>query len=266
MNPVHQARKRFGQNFLTDKVIIDKIVSCVNPMVEDNLIEIGPGKGALTDLLISQCPKMQALEVDRELVQFLKKKYSQYKDFVVHEEDALKTDYANFKFADKLRLVGNLPYNISTPLLFHMISQVGVVKDLHFMLQREVANRLVARPENKDYGRLSVIIQYHCRVVPLIDVPAKAFRPIPQVESTFIRLVPHQKKPEAAICEQHLNQIVKGCFQKRRKILRNSLDCSQNELNLLDNEIDLFQRPEELSVADFVKISNILYLNREFNQ
>ena len=262
MNPVHHARKRFGQNFLADKAIIEKIVSFVNAKVEDNLIEIGPGKGALTDLLVSRCPSMQALEVDRELVDFLKIKYSSYEDFLVHEKDALKTDYANFKFADKLRLVGNLPYNISTPLLFHMISQIELIQDLHFMLQREVARRLAADPKNKEYGRLSVIVQYHCIVIPLIDVPPSAFRPMPQVESTFVRLIPHKKKPAVAVCEKRFNEIVKGCFQKRRKIIRNSLECSQNELKILQNEIDLSKRAEDLSVTDFVTISNIIHQNR----
>ncbi|MAJ86921.1 MAG: 16S rRNA (adenine(1518)-N(6)/adenine(1519)-N(6))-dimethyltransferase RsmA [Cellvibrionales bacterium TMED148] len=266
MNPVHHPRKRFGQNFLADKAIIEKIISFVNATGEDNLIEIGPGKGALTDFLVSLCPKMQAIEVDRELVQLLKKKYSRFKDFLVHEQDALKTDYANFKSDSKLRLIGNLPYNISTPLLFQIISQIELIKDLHFMLQKEVASRLVADPKTKEYGRLSVIVQYHFKVLPLIAVPPSAFRPIPQVESTFTRLVPHQKKPTVAFCEKLLNQIVKGCFQKRRKILRNSLDCPQSALIMLENEIDLSRRPEDLSVADFVKISNIVHLKRESNK
>ena len=130
------------------------------------------------------------------------------------------------------------------------------------MLQREVASRLAADPKNKEYGRLSVIVQYHCIVIPLIDVPPSAFRPMPQVESTFVRLVPHKKKPVVAVCEKRFNEIVKGCFQKRRKIIRNSLECSQNELKILQNEIDLSKRAEDLSVTDFVTISNIIHQNR----
>ena len=167
----HKARKRFGQNFLIDQQIIAQIVSAVGAKAEDNLIEIGPGTAAITEHLVKTCPTMNLLELDRDLVDFLSKKFSDYPGLKITNGDALSTDFSEFYDGRQLRLVGNLPYNISTPLLFHLLTIGHLIKDMHFMLQREVVDRLGASPGNKTYGRLSVMIQYHCRVMPLRELP-----------------------------------------------------------------------------------------------
>ena len=252
----HQARKRFGQNFLVDQQIISQIVAAVGPKPEDNLIEIGPGMAAITEYLIELCPSMSVLELDRDLVEFLEEKFSQYPNFTIHSGDALKTDFAEFHQGNDLRLVGNLPYNISTPLLFHLLNVRHLIKDMHFMLQREVVDRLGAAPGTKAYGRLSVMIQYHCRVMPLIPVPPESFRPAPRVQSAVVRLKPHKTMPCVAADEGLLSKIVSQCFQMRRKTLRNCLKPYAEHLTAAAQDIDMGRRPEQLSVKDFVCLSN----------
>ncbi len=252
----HQARKRFGQNFLVDQQIISQIVSAVGPKPEDNLIEIGPGMAAITEHLVELCPSMSVLELDRDLVEFLDEKFSQYPNFTIHSGDALKTDFAEFYQGNELRLVGNLPYNISTPLLFHLLSVRHMIKDMHFMLQREVVDRLGAAPGTKAYGRLSVMIQYHCRVMPLIPVPPESFRPAPKVQSAVVRLKPHKTMPCVAEDELLLSKIVAQSFQMRRKTLRNCLKPYAEHLTTVSEVIDMGRRPEQLSVKDFVTLSN----------
>ena len=254
----HQARKRFGQNFLVDQQIISQIVSAVGPKPEDNLIEIGPGMAAITEHLVELCPSMSVLELDRDLVEFLDGKFSQYPNFTIHSGDALKTDFAEFHQGNDLRLVGNLPYNISTPLLFHLLSVRHLIKDMHFMLQREVVDRLGAAPGTKAYGRLSVMIQYHCRVMPLIPVPPESFRPAPKVQSAIVRLKPHRNKPCVAENEELLSQLVSHSFQQRRKTLRNSLKTLVSDEIFATLPIDVTQRPENLSLADYVLISDAI--------
>ena len=174
----HQARKRFGQNFLVDQQIIAQIISAVAPKPEQNLVEIGPGMAAITEHLVELCPNMSVMELDRDLVEFLGQKFANYSGFTIHSGDALKMDFSELHDGRDLRLVGNLPYNISTPLLFHLLKVRHLISDMHFMLQREVVDRLSAAPGTKAYGRLSVMIQYYCRVMPLIPVPPESFRPV----------------------------------------------------------------------------------------
>ena len=252
----HQARKRFGQNFLVDQQIIAQIVSAINPQPEDNLIEIGPGMAAITEHLIEHCPAMSVLEIDRDLVTFLNEKFAHHKKFSIHNGDALKTDFAQFYEGRALRLVGNLPYNISTPLLFHLLDARHIIKDMHFMLQREVVDRIGATPGTKAYGRLSVMVQYHCRVAPLIPVPPQSFRPAPKVQSAVVRLKPYKKLPYVCDDEKLLSQIVSQCFQQRRKTLRNGLHGYTQHLDAAAEAIDLSRRAEQLSVAEFVTLTN----------
>ena len=259
----HKARKRFGQNFLIDQQIIGQIVSAVGAKAGDNLIEIGPGTAAITEHLVKTCPNMNLLELDRDLVEFLSNKFSDYPGLKITNGDALNTDFSEFYDGRQLRLVGNLPYNISTPLLFHLLTIGHLIKDMHFMLQREVVDRLGASPGNKTYGRLSVMIQYYCRVMPLIPVPPESFRPAPRVQSAVVRLKPHPKKPFVAVNEILLSKVVNVCFQKRRKTLRNCLKPYSDYLQGLDSLIDLSKRPEQLSVGDFVIIANSIHMSMD---
>ena len=255
----HQARKRFGQNFLVDQQIIAQIVSAVATKPDHNLVEIGPGMAAITEHLVELCPSMSVLELDKDLVEFLGEKFVDYPELSIYSGDALKMDFAQLHGGRDLRLVGNLPYNISTPLLFHLLKIRHLITDMHFMLQREVVDRLGAVPGTKAYGRLSVMIQYHCRVMPLIPVPPESFRPAPKVQSAVVRLKPHKTMPCVAEDETLLSQIVSLCFQQRRKTLRNCLrpylEHLESKTNSQDS-IDLSRRPEQLSVSEFVALSN----------
>ncbi len=254
----HRARKRFGQNFLVDLNIIDKIISALAPKAEDSLIEIGPGQGALTAPLLNACPNLTCIEVDKDLAALLQQRFcADFPTFKLVQADALKTDLTAFAVDDRpLRIVGNLPYNISTPLIFHLLRFHQQIKDMHFMLQKEVVDRLAATPGSKAYGRLSVMTQYHCQVQPLFTVPASAFRPAPKVESAIVRLIPHQQLPYPAQDADQLARLVRACFQFRRKTLRNCLKTLLDPEQMQHIEIDLSLRPENLSVSDFVQLSN----------
>ena len=258
MSTQHKPRKRFGQNFLIDQQVIGQIVAAINPSEKDNLIEIGPGMAAITEHLVKLCPSMKLVELDRDLIQFLEKKLASYPAVTIINSDALKTDFSQFYDGRKLRLVGNLPYNISTPLLFHLLTVGHLIQDMHFMLQREVVDRMNAIPGEKSYGRLSVMIQYNCRVMPLIPVPPESFSPAPKVQSAVVRLKPYSQKPFIASDEILLSTIVKLCFQQRRKTLRNCLRPYDSYSSSIGQVIDLTSRPEELSIRDFVDITNII--------
>lgn len=255
----HKARKRFGQNFLQDQHIIGKIVRSVNAKPDDCLVEIGPGQGAITRYLLEACPRLQVIELDRDLVPILLAQFAKYRDFAIHQQDALKFDFASLlEEGEQLRVVGNLPYNISTPLIFHLLSYHHLIDDMHFMLQKEVVQRLAAEPGEKHYGRLSVMVQYYCQVENLFAVPPESFDPQPKVDSAIVRLEPHQQLPYTADSVEHLGKLVNLAFQQRRKTLRNTLK------QLIDNEtidtlaIDTRLRPENLSVSDYVNLSNTL--------
>lgn len=252
---MHQARKRFGQNFLIDQGIIDRIIRAIHPQAHEHLLEIGPGQGAITALLLQSCPNLNVVELDRDLIPILKEKFQAYPELQIHQADALKFDFSNLKAP--LRVVGNLPYNISTPLIFKLLSYQGLISDMHFMLQKEVVERMASCPGEKSYGRLSIMCQYHCEIEHLFDVAPECFRPIPKVDSAIVRLRPHAQKVITAKNPQWLDTVVKSAFQQRRKTLRNVFK------NLIEADIieqvtgSLSLRPENLSVEQYVELANL---------
>lgn len=250
-------RKRFGQNFLQDNSVIRAIIDAISPQTNQNLVEIGPGQGALTIPILNLLPKNQGLsviEIDRDLV----KKIQQwpYKINII-EADALTVDYKCF-CPPKIRLFGNLPYNISTPLLLHLLSFIEYLEDAHFMVQKEVAERITASPGNKDYGRLSVVTQYFCETELLFNVPPTAFYPQPKVESSVIRLVPHSTQRYATISFEQLETVVKQAFASRRKTLKNNFKNILTEQDWKTLAIDPSLRPEQLDISKFVSIAQFL--------
>ena len=217
----HQARKRFGQNFLHDEAVIDQIISGINPRPGDRIVEIGPGLGALTEpLLEANEGKLQVVELDRDLIPILRTKFFNYPDFIIHESDALKFDFDSLADeSHRLRIVGNLPYNISTPLIFHLLESIENLQDMHFMLQKEVVERMAAVPGTSHYGRLGIMTQYYCKVQPLFIVGPEAFDPAPKVESAIVRLIPHKTLPYPVESLERLQMLVRVAFTKRRKSL-----------------------------------------------
>lgn len=255
----HRPRKRFGQNFLRDGNIIDKIVAGIAPRPEQHIVEIGPGEGALTRGLVQSGARVTALEIDRDLVPRLLLHFGLEPDFELVQTDALEYDFNTLGSADKkLRVVGNLPYNISTPLLFHLLQHADIIEDMHFMLQKEVVQRMAASTGSGHYGRLSVMVQYACEVTPLFHVPPGAFFPPPKVDSAVLRLKPWPALPHPAENPVHLGKLVNTAFQQRRKTLRNALKNTIDADALASLGIDSKMRPENLSLADFVAISNSL--------
>ncbi|HKM14955.1 MAG TPA: 16S rRNA (adenine(1518)-N(6)/adenine(1519)-N(6))-dimethyltransferase RsmA [Marinospirillum sp.] len=253
----HVARKRFGQNFLQDTGMIRKIVRSIAPSGKDHMVEIGPGMGAITELLLEENSKLDVIELDRDLIPMLRVKFFNYPDFTIHEADALKFDFAALRKTDeKLRVVGNLPYNISTPLIFHLLSFQGLIHDMHFMLQKEVVERLAAKPGTGQWGRLSVMAQYFCDVESLFLVPPECFTPRPKVESAIVRMTPKQQPTQQALNEKVLGDTLRLAFAQRRKTLRNNMkgQVSGEQLEALD--LDPQRRPETLSLAEFVKLAN----------
>ncbi len=252
---MHKPRKRFGQNFLRDQSVIQRIVETISPKLSDHLIEIGPGLGALTFPLLKKIDKLDVIEIDRDLVLFLKNKAED--KLTIYEQDALQFDFSSLsQKPHSLRIVGNLPYNISTPLIFHLIGYASIISDMIFMLQKEVVERMAAAVDADDYGRLSVMVQYHCLVEALFDVSPDAFNPPPQVTSTIVRLVPYEKLPHVAKNYAHFAEVVKQAFSQRRKTLRNSLKKLVSDEDWKNLKINPELRAEKLSVEDFVKISN----------
>lgn len=254
----HKARKRFGQNFLSDPGIIQRIVSSIAPREDDNIVEIGPGKGAITALLLEACPKLNVVELDRDLIPILLAQFAVFKDFKIHQADALKFDFSSLAKDKALRIVGNLPYNISTPLIFHLLSYHGKVQDMHFMLQKEVVERMAAVPGQKSYGRLGIMVQYYCQVENLFLVPPECFQPQPKVDSAIVRLKPFQELPHPAKDVKLLERVVNVAFQQRRKTLRNGLKQLANSEQLDALKTDITVRAENLSVEQFVALSDEL--------
>lgn len=256
---VHRPRKRFGQHFLHDAQIIARILSVINPQSGQHLIEIGPGRGALTSHLLRAGVSLDALELDRDLVPLLHKACEGLGEIRVHNVDALRCDLTALAApGQRVRLVGNLPYNISTPLLFHFINHNAVISDMHFMLQREVVERMAATPGGKDYGRLSVMVQYHCVVEPLFHVPPTAFFPPPRVESMIVRLTPHTAPPIVLRDYSTFARLVTQAFSQRRKTLRNSLRGVVDEAMFAATHIAAERRAETLSLAEFAALANCL--------
>ena len=255
----HKARKRFGQNFLVNHGIIRDIVRAVHPQKNDILVEIGPGKGAITELLAAACNNLSVIELDRDLVPWLKVKFEHHPNFQLFQADALRFDFRQLiKGEQPLRIVGNLPYNISTPLIFHLLSYASQVQDMHFMLQKEVVKRMAAQPGSGAYGRLSIMVQYYCAVENLFEVPPSSFDPPPKVDSAIVRLVPYQQLPHVAKNVKTLETLVNVAFQQRRKTLRNSLKPLLSAEQLETLPVDLNLRPENISLAEYVQISNLL--------
>lgn len=251
----HKAKKSFGQNFLVDQNIIADIIRAIRPEPDDNMVEIGPGLGALTRPLLKSLKTLHVVEIDRDIIARLKTDYPQDK-IVIHEGDALKFDFATL--ASPLRIVGNLPYNISSPLLFHFADYAVRITDMHFMLQNEVVERMVAAPSTPEYGRLSVMLQYRFDMEKLIDVPPQSFRPAPKVDSAIVRMIPI---PADAICvndEVLFAKVVSAAFGQRRKTLRNTLRSYLSEEDLLQLGIDPQLRAENLGVAEFASITRLL--------
>jgi 16S rRNA (adenine1518-N6/adenine1519-N6)-dimethyltransferase len=254
----HRARKRFGQNFLHDTNIIRRIVAGIRPKADETLLEIGPGQGALTGLLLDSGCELFAVELDRDLVALLQNKFADQPRFHLHSGDALKTRIADVAGPRRVRVVGNLPYNISTPLIFHLLNQRDVIVDMHFMLQKEVVDRLAAAPGTKAYGRLGIMAQYHCRVEPLLDVPPGAFLPRPKVQSAVVRLVPHATPPHPATSAETLQTVVRTAFNQRRKTLRNALQGLVDAERMQALGIDPGARPETLPLATWVALANAI--------
>lgn len=254
----HQARKRFGQNFLHDPGVIERIVRSINPRPDDAIVEIGPGLGALTEEILAVNPHLQVVELDRDLIPVLRTKFFNYPEFRIHEADALKFDFSQLVADRPLRIIGNLPYNISTPLIFHLLGQAGVVQDMHFMLQKEVVQRLAAVPGDNNYGRLGIMAQYFCKVQPLFEVGPGAFRPAPKVDSAIVRLVPHATLPHPAKDLSMLQAVVRTAFNARRKTLRKALGGLVSVAQLQSLGIDDGLRPENLALADYVAIADLL--------
>lgn len=257
----HQARKRFGQNFLIDENVIHRIVQAVAPGGNDNLVEIGPGQGAITGLLLEHCPQLNVVELDRDLIPRLHAKFSDFPDLRIHSADALKFDFSALVSPERpLRVVGNLPYNISTPLIFHLLSYRSLISDMHFMLQKEVVERMAAIPGDKDYGRLTIMCQYHCEVEFLFEVGPHCFRPAPKVDSAIVRLTPRPQPKVVALDPKLLDTVVKTAFQQRRKTLRNALKNVVQDTACFDScSIDPGRRAETLSVSDYVNLANCLH-------
>ena len=251
----HVARKRFGQNFLVDSGIINAIVSAIDPQRGDTVVEIGPGLGAITEPLLARLDHLHVVEIDRDLIARLKKQYSPTR-MTIHEGDALAFDFASI--GTGLRLVGNLPYNISTPLLFHLADYVGIVRDMHFMLQKEVVERMVALPGESDFSRISVMLQYRFHLEWLIDVPPESFEPPPKVQSAVVRLIPKEASELNARSLDKLSQVVQIAFSQRRKMLRNTLKGTLSDAGFAELGIDPTCRAEDLMVADYVRIANFL--------
>ncbi len=257
---MHMPRKRFGQNFLTDKNIIFKIINAVNPKPSETLLEIGPGFGALTLPLLETCKKLYAVELDRDVIPHLKISAESVGELILHEGDVLKFKFQDlFSNLQKIRCIGNLPYNISSPLIFHLLEQREWIYDMHFMLQKEMVNRIVAKPGSKEYGRISVMVQYFCKVEKLFIVKPTAFNPPPKVDSAIIRLKPHEKLPVIADDEKNFADLVRDAFNQRRKTIANSLKKYITSEKLRELDIDPKIRAEELSVADFVRMANNLF-------
>jgi 16S rRNA (adenine1518-N6/adenine1519-N6)-dimethyltransferase len=251
----HKAKKSFGQNFLVDQSIIADIVRAIRPEANDNMVEIGPGLGALTRPLLKQLNKLHVVEIDRDIIARLKTDYPQDK-IVIHEGDALKFDFATL--GTPLRIVGNLPYNISSPLLFHFSDYAARITDMHFMLQNEVVERMVAEPSTAAYGRLSVMLQYRFYMEKLLDVPPQSFRPAPKVDSAIVRMIPIPTDEIAVKDEALFAQVVSAAFGQRRKTLRNTLKGYLAEGDFAQLGIDAQLRAENLGVAEFARVANHL--------
>ena len=252
----HSPRKRFGQNFLQSKLVINDILRAINPLPDDNMLEIGPGLGALTLPLLDHLKQLIAVEIDTDLQRYLMELPPAQGKLRLIPADALTVDYS--QFGEKLRVIGNLPYNISTPLLLRLLHYTAHIDDMHFMLQKEVVDRMAAHPGCKAYGRLSVMLQYYCDVEHLFNVPPEAFHPQPKVDSAIVRLTPHMTSPYPIVEFLALERLVAGAFSMRRKTLANNLKPMISATELIAMGIDPVLRPEQISVMDYVRLAKVV--------
>ncbi|TSA00629.1 MAG: 16S rRNA (adenine(1518)-N(6)/adenine(1519)-N(6))-dimethyltransferase RsmA [Rhodocyclaceae bacterium] len=254
----HVARKRFGQNFLVSPGIIRRIVDAIAPRAGDTVVEIGPGLGAITEPLLERIDHLHVVEIDRDLIARLEQRFPPER-LTIHQGDALEFDFGTLKGSGLLKIVGNLPYNISSPLLFHLVPFAPLVHDMHFMLQKEVVDRMVAAPGNKDFGRLSVMLQYHYHMERLFIVPPGSFNPPPKVDSAIVRMIPRKVGAgEAAQDPLLFARVVTAAFSQRRKMLRNTLSEFISEADLAALGIAPTARAEDIAVADYVRLANTL--------
>ena len=257
----HRARKRFGQNFLHDAGVIDRILRAIRAKEDERLLEIGPGQGAITEGLLGSGAQLDVIELDLDLIPILQNKFGDNPRFRLNQGDALKFDFARLDAPPRsLRVVGNLPYNISTPLIFHLLDNAPLIRDMHFMLQKEVVERMAAGPGGGDWGRLSIMVQYHCRVEHLFNVGPGAFNPPPKVDSAIVRLVPHEVLPHPAKDHRLLERVVREAFNQRRKTLRNTLKQLLPADAIEAAGVDGSLRPEQLDLAAFVRLADQLAL------
>lgn len=254
------AKKRYGQNFLTDTGMIERLVRFIDPQLDQHVVEIGPGQAALTRALLPCVKRLDALEVDADLIEPLRADLTEYAHCYIHQADALKYDFA--KLGKAMRLVGNLPYNISTPLLFHFLRYADCFTDMHLMLQKEVVERACAKPGSKVYGRLSVMLQYYAKVCYLSTIPPSCFNPRPQVNSAFMRVIPFQSKPYEAHDESIFKDVVQKAFSQRRKTLRAIFKKRLTDTDWQHLAIDSQLRPECLALSDFVNLANYICLSK----
>ncbi len=258
----HQAKKRFGQNFLHNDAVISDIIDAINPEPGENLVEIGPGLAALTEPVIERAKKLSVVELDRDLAKRLRHHPFLAPHLTIYETDALSFDFAQLATDNKpLRIFGNLPYNISTPLIFHLLTFKDKVQDMHFMLQKEVVQRMAAGPHCKAYGRLSIMTQYQCEVIPVMEIGPEAFKPAPKVDSAIVRLIPHSdiKNPVKEISA--LNTVCLAAFNQRRKTIRNSFKNLISVAQLESLNIDANLRPENLTLDDYIMLANFIVDN-----
>lgn len=258
----HQPRKRFGQNFLQDEAIVSHIIAAFHPRPNDRVIEIGPGLGALTKPLLENLDHLDVIEIDRDLVVDLRVTFPDLAHLTIYNQDALHFDleelYHQNPAPQKLRIIGNLPYNIATPLIFHFLESAHVIQDMYFMLQKEVVQRLCAKPLEEHYGRLSIMIQYHCSTEPLLSISPEAFYPKPKVTSQIVRLIPHETPPYPVLDKRMLRTITTAAFNHRRKTIHNALKIYLKADDFLALNIDPGLRPEALSLPQFVAITNFI--------
>ena len=257
--PPHRARKRFGQHFLHDRSVLDRIVAAIDPQPDDRVIEIGPGLGALTIPLLARVRRMEAIELDRDVIPRLAENAGAHGELLIHAADVLTFDFRALAGSGaKLRICGNLPYNISTPLLFHLLDAQDAILDMHFMLQKEVVARMAAAPGSKAYGRLTVMLAVHCRSEHLFTVGPGSFRPPPQVDSAVVRVVPHTAPPFTVADPARFAAVVAAAFGQRRKTLRNSVAGLVSPAGFAAAGIDPSRRAETLSPAEFAALAATL--------
>ena len=250
-------RKRFGQHLLIDKSVIENIVHVIHPNENQLICEIGPGKGAITFPILRKSKKLHAIEIDRDLVNYLEKNYHERGELIIHQMDVLNFDFSSISSNTRsIRLIGNLPYNISTPLLFHLLKYKDLINDMHFMLQKEVVDRITASTCDSNYSRLTIMIQTHYDATNLFNIAPEQFDPPPKVNSSFMRLIPIDKHTKQIKNMSKFSKLVETAFQQRRKTIKNSLAKLVNEEQLKNANIQPSQRPQEISIQQYINLSN----------